>query len=107
VLGSGSAVVLVHVRTALSGAADVLLRIAGADAEVAEVAARSPRKGNTNPRGDAFMAVLLAEAGTRSAAALMQINTSAGDFSGDTIERADELASKAAEAALWAVEDNG
>jgi len=53
------------------------------------------------------MAVLLAEAETRSAAALVQINTSARDFSGDTIERAGELASKAAEAALWAVEDNG
>jgi len=52
------------------------------------------------------MAVLLAEAETRSAA-LVQINTSARDFSGDTIECADELVSKAAEAALWAIEDNG
>jgi hypothetical protein len=53
------------------------------------------------------MAVLLVEARTRSAAALVQIDTSARDFPGDTIERADELASKAAEAALWAVKDNG
>jgi len=98
VLGSGPPVVLVHVRTALVGPAAVPLKIAKA---VAEVAARSAR------RGGALMAVLLAEAETRSAAALVQINTSARDLSGDTIERAGELASKAAEAALWAVEDNG
>jgi methenyltetrahydrofolate cyclohydrolase len=95
------------VRTALAGAADVPLKIAEAGAEVAEVAARLAREGNPNLRGDALAAALLAEAGTRSAAALVRINTAAGNVSGDRSGRADGLASKAAEAALRALEDDG
>ena len=95
-----------RIRTALAGAAEVPLKIAEAGAEVAEVAARLAREGNPNLRGDALAAALLAEAGTRSAAALVRINTAAGGVSGDRPEHAAELASKASEAALRAVEDN-
>jgi pimeloyl-ACP methyl ester carboxylesterase/formiminotetrahydrofolate cyclodeaminase len=96
-----------RVRTALAGAADVPLEIAESGVEVAEVAARLAREGNPNLRGDALAAALLAEAATRTAAALVRINTVAGDGPGDRPERADELASRISEAALRAVEDEG
>jgi formiminotetrahydrofolate cyclodeaminase len=94
------------VRTALAGAADVPLEIAEAGAYVAEVADRLAWEGNPNLRGDALAAALLAEAGTRTAAALVHINA-AGNGSDGRLERADELASKASEVALRAVEDDG
>lgn len=95
-----------RVRTALAGAADVPLEIAEAGAYVAEVADRLAWEGNPNLRGDALAAALLAEAGTRTAAALVHINA-AGNGSDGRLERADELASKASEVALRAVEDDG
>jgi methenyltetrahydrofolate cyclohydrolase len=59
---------------ALSRAADVPLAIAGAAHDVASLAADLADRGNPNLRGDAATAALLAEAATRSAANLVEIN---------------------------------
>jgi formiminotetrahydrofolate cyclodeaminase len=88
-----------RIRTALAGAADVPLDIAEAGAEVAEIAARLAREGNPNLRGDAVAAVLLAEAGVRAAAVLVEINTEAGGISDDRVRRAGEFVTRAAGAA--------
>jgi pimeloyl-ACP methyl ester carboxylesterase/formiminotetrahydrofolate cyclodeaminase len=96
-----------RIKEALSGAADVPLDVAEAGAEVAGIAERLARDGNPNLRGDTIAAALLAEAGTRAAAALVRINTAAGNISDGRSERADELASKAAGAARRAVEGDG
>lgn len=96
-----------RIQTALSGAADVPLAIAETGAEVAEVAARLAREGNPNLRGDAVAAALLAEAGVRAAAVLVEINTTAGEISDDRIGRADELVARAAGAARGLAEDDG
>ncbi|MDP9411303.1 MAG: cyclodeaminase/cyclohydrolase family protein [Actinomycetota bacterium] len=76
-----------RIRTALSGAADVPLAIAETGAEVAEAAVRLAREGNPNLRGDAVAAALLAEAGVRAAAVIVEINTKAGELSDDRVER--------------------
>ncbi|HEV8045740.1 MAG TPA: cyclodeaminase/cyclohydrolase family protein, partial [Rubrobacter sp.] len=96
-----------RIRTALSGAADVPLAIAEAGAEVAEVAARLAREGNPNLRGDAAVAALLAEAGVRAAAVLVEINTTAGEISDDRVERVGQCVTKAAGAAEGIAEDDG
>jgi len=88
-----------RIRTALSDAADVPLAIAEAGAEAAEIAARLAREGNPNLRGDAVAAALLAEAGVRAAAVLVEINTAAGEISDDRVERAGELVTRAVGAA--------
>ena len=88
-----------RIRTALSGAADVPLAIAEAGAEVAEIAARLAREGNPNLRGDAAAAALLAEAGVRAAAVLVEINTTAGEISDDRVERVGQCVTRAAGAA--------
>ncbi len=64
------------VKGALSAAADVPLEVAEVGTEVAEVAARLAEEGNPNLRGDAITAVLLAEAATRAAVSLVEINLS-------------------------------
>jgi len=62
-------------RAALSAAAEVPLEIAVASAEVAELAATSARApGNEPLAGDASAAALIAEAATRAATALVQLN---------------------------------
>jgi formiminotetrahydrofolate cyclodeaminase len=96
-----------RIRTALSGAADVPLAIAEAGAEVAEIAARLAREGNPNLRGDAVAAALLAEAGVRAAAVLVEINTKAGEISDDRVERVGELVASAAGAAREISEGDG
>ena len=96
-----------RIRTALSDAADVPLAIAEAGAEAAEIAARLAREGNPNLRGDAVAAALLAEAGVRAAAVLVEINTTAGEISDDRSERAGELVTRAAGAAREIVKDEG
>jgi methenyltetrahydrofolate cyclohydrolase len=75
---------------ALSRAADVPLAIAGAAHDVASLAADLADRGNPNLRGDAATAALLAEAATRSAANLVEINlaTHEGD---ERIARARDL----------------
>jgi pimeloyl-ACP methyl ester carboxylesterase/formiminotetrahydrofolate cyclodeaminase len=96
-----------HVRRALSGAADVPLAIAETGAMVAEMAARLAREGNPNLRGDALAAALVAEAGTRAAAVLVEINMTAGEMADDRLERVSELAARAIGATRGTVEDDG
>ncbi len=96
-----------RIRTALSGAADVPLAIAETGAMVAEIAARLTREGNQNLRGDAVAAALLAEAGARAAAVLVEINMTAGGIADDRLERVGELAARAVGAARGTVESDG
>jgi formiminotetrahydrofolate cyclodeaminase len=63
-----------RVRAALSDAAQSPLQIAGAGAELAELATELALTGNPNLLGDAATATLLAEAGCRAAATLVAIN---------------------------------
>ena len=65
-----------RLAAALSGAADVPMRVAEIGVQVAVLAARLARHGNPNLQGDAVTAALLAEAGARSACALVRINLS-------------------------------
>lgn len=66
-----------HVAEALSEAADVPLAIAEEAADVAEAAAELAAQGNPNLRGDAVTGAVLAEAASRSAARLVEINLEA------------------------------
>lgn len=63
-------------REALSAASDTPVAIARAAAEVAELAARVASESKPALKGDAAAAVLLAEAVTRAAARLVEINLS-------------------------------
>jgi formiminotetrahydrofolate cyclodeaminase len=64
----------VRLAAALSAAADVPLAIAAAAAETAELAATVAEAGSEHLVGDATAAVVLAEAGTRAAVALVELN---------------------------------
>ena len=86
------------IQEALTEAADVPLSIAGIGAEVAGNAARLAEEGNPNLRGDAVTAAVLAGAGVRAAAALAEINVSAGGADDGRILRAAELRATAAAA---------
>ncbi|CAA9519440.1 MAG: hypothetical protein AVDCRST_MAG12-3689 [uncultured Rubrobacteraceae bacterium] len=79
------------IREALTEAADVPLSIAGIGAEVGGIAARLVEGGNPNLRGDAVTAALLAGAGVRAAATLVEINVSAGGADDGRLARAAEL----------------
>ena len=79
-----------RIREALSEAADVPLSIAEVGAEVASKAARLVEEGNPNLRGDAVTAIVLAGAGVRAAATLVEINVSAGGAD-DRLPRVDQL----------------
>jgi formiminotetrahydrofolate cyclodeaminase len=68
-----------RLAAALSDAADVPMRVAEIGAQVAALAARLAVHGHPNLHGDAITAALLAEAGTRSACALVRINLSAAE----------------------------
>ena len=94
------------VQAALSEAADVPLEVAEVGAEVADLAVQLIENGNPNLRGDALTAVLLAEAGTRAAVALVEINLSAADVEDGRLDRARELA-RSANNARNAVEGGG
>ncbi len=87
-----------NIRKALSGAADVPLAVAEAGSGVAGIAARLVEDGNPNLKGDAVAAVLLAEAATRAAATLVEINLSGGDAQDERLARARELVEAATEA---------
>ncbi len=86
------------IGTALVHAAEVPLRIAEAAADVAELAAVATTEGAPQLRPDATAAAALAEAATRTAAHLVEINLSAVPGDGHS-ERAEPLA-RAAAAAL-------
>jgi methenyltetrahydrofolate cyclohydrolase len=83
-----------RIKDALSGAADVPLAVAEAGSEVAGIAARLVEEGNPNLEGDAMTALLLADAGVRSAAALTEINLSSANMEDDRIGWANELVDK-------------
>ena len=68
-----------RLAAALSDAADVPMRVAEIGAQVAVLAARLAAHGHPNLHGDAITAALLAEAGARSACALVRINLSAAE----------------------------
>jgi methenyltetrahydrofolate cyclohydrolase len=96
-----------RIRGALYGAADVPLAVAEVGATVAEIAARLAREGNPNLRGDAVAAALLAEAGARAAAVLVEINMAAGELADDRLGRVGEFVARAAGAARGTTEGNG
>jgi methenyltetrahydrofolate cyclohydrolase len=79
------------IREALSEAAEVPLSIAEVGAEVAGNSARLVEEGNPNLRGDAVTATVLAGAGVRAAATLVEINVSAGGAGDDRLSRVDQL----------------
>ena len=62
---------------ALSDASDVPMRVAEIGAQIAALATRLAAHGHPSLHGDAVAAALLADAGTRSACALVRINLSA------------------------------
>jgi formiminotetrahydrofolate cyclodeaminase len=93
-----------RIRGALSDATDVPLAIAETGAMVAEMAARLAREGNPNLRGDAVVAALLAEAGVRAAAVLVEINMTAGEIADDRLGRVGEFVTRAVGAAREVVE---
>ena len=76
-----------RIRAALLRAAEVPLRIAETGAEVARLGARLAADGNPNLRGDAFTAVMLADAATRSATGLVWINVEQGRLDRDPLGR--------------------
>lgn len=90
------------VRSALSAAADIPLAIAETAAEVAGIAAEVAVQGNPNLRGDAAAGALLAEAGGRAAANLVNINLR--DSDDGRRHRAEELVAAATKSALRAVD---
>lgn len=79
------------IRKALSEAADVPLAVAETGVEVASLAVRLAEDGNPNLKGDAITAVLLAEAATRAAATLVEINLASGDPQDERLARVREL----------------
>lgn len=75
-----------RITEALRGAAAVPLRIAEGAARVGELAAQLAVGGNPNLLGDARAAALLAEAATRTAAGLVEINVRLADLPGSWLE---------------------
>jgi methenyltetrahydrofolate cyclohydrolase len=86
----------------LSRAAEVPLRIAETAADVADLGATIAENGNPNLRGDAAAAALLADAATRVAANLVEINLATTEAD-ERIGRARSLAQNARAAADRAV----
>ncbi|MBA2443434.1 MAG: cyclodeaminase/cyclohydrolase family protein [Rubrobacter sp.] len=98
-----------RIRAALLGAADVPLAVAGTGASVAEAAVRLAESGNPNLAGDAVTAALLAEAGTRAAAELVDLDTEnpGGEPDGMRRGRARRLSREASESARRATGSPG
>lgn len=90
------------IRRALEGAANVPLKIAEIGADVAELAATVAESGNPSLRGDAVTAGLLAAAGARSTARLIDINVGARDERALLAARLAETAADAARRAATA-----
>jgi formiminotetrahydrofolate cyclodeaminase len=63
-----------RVRDALSAASEAPLAIAAAGCEIAEIAAEIARGARVHVEGDAATAALIAEAATRAAARLVELN---------------------------------
>jgi formiminotetrahydrofolate cyclodeaminase len=92
----------VAIRNALARAAEVPLEIARDASEVAALAQLVAERGNPNLRGDAVAGALLATAGARAAANLVEINlaTTAEDGRRTRVREYVATAEAAAEAAL-------
>jgi formiminotetrahydrofolate cyclodeaminase len=69
----------VAIRIARDRAAEVPLTVAELGADVAALAAQIAESGNPKLRGDALTAALLAEAGARAAAGLVEVNVGKTD----------------------------
>jgi formiminotetrahydrofolate cyclodeaminase len=93
-----------ELRTALSAASDTPVAIARAAAEVAELAARVTANSSPALRGDAAASVLLAEAATRAAVRLIEINLR-GEAEDARVEEAERLSRRAANARERALSD--
>jgi formiminotetrahydrofolate cyclodeaminase len=85
-----------HLETALSGASEAPLQIARASAEVAELAAAVAARSKPTLAGDAIAAVVLAEASSRAAARLVEINLAGTDDA--RLPEVAELAERAGQA---------
>ena len=96
-----------RLRDALSGAADVPLSVAEVGSEVAGIAALLVERGNPNLEGDAMTAILLADAGVRAAAALVESNLFSADVEDGRLGRANELAGETAATLRRATESHG
>ena len=92
------------IRSALSGAADVPLKITDAGAKVAQLAEEVARRGNGNLRGDAVTGALLAHAGAHACALLVRINLRG--MEDERIPQAQMLADIAANAARRALAED-
>jgi formiminotetrahydrofolate cyclodeaminase len=88
-----------QVRAALTRATDVPLAIAELGADTARLAGRLATEGKRSVRGDAATALLLAEAATRSAAHLVDVNVKAGGGDDQHLRRASDSVATAHEAA--------
>ena len=86
------------VTDALTRATEVPLEIAATAAGIARCAAEVFLTGRPSVRGDVRTALLLAEAATRSAAYLVEINVEAGGGTSDLVDRAREHIAAAHEA---------
>ena len=96
-----------RVRDALSRAADVPLAVAEAGNEVGGIASRLAEEGNPNLKGDALASVLLAGAGVRAAAKLVQINLSTANVDDDRLKRANGLVDTSSATVRRATEGDG
>jgi formiminotetrahydrofolate cyclodeaminase len=85
-----------RLEEAQSQAAEVPLAVAEASARIAELAAETARDGSQPLRGDAITGALLAEAGSRAAARLVEINLAGRDD--ERLGRASEATRRAAAA---------
>jgi formiminotetrahydrofolate cyclodeaminase len=83
-----------RVRAALSAASEAPLAVAEVGCEVAELAAEEARGGRRSLEGDATTAALLAEAATRAAARLVELNL-AGVPDDSRLRTAGEYAARA------------
>lgn len=85
-------------RAAFESAALVPLEVAELGADTTRLAALLVASGNPNLRGDAATAAYAAEAGVRSAAALVHINVASGECDPDLLTRAARCTATAEEA---------
>lgn len=84
------------VQEAVAEATDVPLRVAEVAVEVVACCVRAATDGNPNLHGDATVGALLAEAGARAAAVLVELNVAHGGLPPDRVDRAHALVERAA-----------
>lgn len=92
-------VVREDLRAALTRAAEVPLEVAEIGSETARLAARLAAEGKHDLRGDARTGLLLAEAATRAAVHLVEVNVEAGGGDDEVVRRASACVATARNAA--------